>query len=519
MEHENIAQPLSPSERFFALKGRGQKDLNFISVKVIEGELGKRGLKKDDLRLKDFLSCVYKASVKGRVEKRYFLDCLNTHVNVKTLIDRAIMGKLVIPHFEDFTNLITPIYNEVRKIKEGDVASYIPQLKKITPDKFGISICTVDGQRFSLGDCSEHFSIQSCFKPFNYLLALEEHGEDTVHKYIGREPSGHSFNEITLDYMKRPHNPMINAGAIVSASLVKSKMSMLERFDYILNVWEKATGGIKPHFNDAVYLSEKETADRNFALAYFMNEHGAFPKNTNLLNTLDFYMRCCSVELTTDYCAIAAATLAKSGENPFSGERVFESENIKNCLSLMHSSGMYDYSGEFAFTVGLPAKSGVGGGLVLVIPNVMGVCIWSPPLDKNGNSVRGIEFCKWLVEIFNFHPYSDLSAMGSEKVDPRLRKSEEVSHTTAALCISAAENHTFKLEQLIAQGADLLKGDYDGRTPLHIASGHGHLKAVKILIENGADKDVKDLRGGTALDDAKKEGHKGVINFLQSLKP
>ncbi len=518
MEHENIAEIFSSSEKFFNLKGDGKNDLDFINVKVVEEELGKRGLKKDDPRLKEFFKRFYAFSVEGRIDKKYFLDCLKNEVGAKTLIDRAVVGKLVIPHFKDFTNLITPIYDEVKKIKKGNVTENIPQLKKIVPDKFGVSICTVDGQRFSLGDCKEYFSIQSCFKPFNYLFALEEHGENIVHKYIGREPSGHSFDEITLDYMKRPHNPMINAGAIMSASLIKTKMSLVKRFDYILNMWKEMTGGMEPYFNNEVYLSEKETANRNFALAYFMNEHDSFPKNTNLLKTLEFYMQCCSVELTTDDFAIAAATLAKSGQNPFSGKKIFESENIKNCLSLMYSSGMYNYSGEFAFSVGLPAKSGVGGGLILIIPNVMGVCIWSPPLDNNGNSVRGIEFCRWLVEIFNFHPYSNLSATDSEKVDPRLRKNKKIFHNTVALCMSAAQNDIFELKQLMAQGADLSKGDYDGRTPLHIASGHGHLKIAQFLIENGADKEIKDRRGETALDNARREGHRAIINLLESFK-
>ena len=345
-------------------------------------------------------------------------------------------------------------------------------------------------------------------------MALEEHGEDVVHRHIGREPSGHSFNEITLDRMRRPHNPMINAGAIMSASLIKPGKSSAERFDYVLDTWKSMTGGKQPYFNNAVYLSEKQTADRNFALAYFMNENKSFPENTELQATIEFYMQCCSIELTTDCFAIAAATLARSGQCPLTGEKVFESNNIKDCLSLMYSSGMYDFSGEFAFTVGVPAKSGVGGGLIVVIPNVMGICIWSPRLDKNGNSVQGIEFCKWLVEIFNFHNYSNMVSSEVDKVDPRLQKNQKDFDLNIALCMAAAKGDLFDMKQILAQGVDLNKGDYDQRTALHLACSQGHLDIVKFLIENKADVSKKDRWGGTPLDDAKREGHKEVVKFL-----
>ena len=502
-----------PSEFFFDLKEANGKPA-YTNVRTIKKILLQRGFRDDDPRLKDFFQKL-EAHPGDTVDKAYFMECL---ASAKTLFDRIAAGDLVIPHFEHFTKALIPIYEEVKHLNQGAVADYIPQLKKIDPNKFGISVCTTDGQRFSIGDAKEHFSIQSCSKPLSYLLALEEHGEDVVHKHVGREPSGHSFNEITLDPRKRPHNPMINAGAIMSASLVQAKLSPAERFDYVLNTWKRCTGGGTPHFNNAVYLSEKQTADRNCALAYFMNEHNSFPENTDLLNTLDFYIQCCSVELDADSFAVAAATLARSGLCPLTGERIFDSENVKNCLSLMHSSGMYDFSGEFAFLVGLPAKSGVGGGLLLVIPNVMGICIWSPPLDKNGNSVRGIEVCKWLVEIFNFHHYSNLNLAECTKIDPRLRKNQKFFDLTMALCMAGSQGDLFEMQQLLSQGAQINQGDYDHRTAMHLAASHGHLEAVKFLLRNGATLEPKDCWGGTPLDDATRNGHADMVAFLTEQK-
>jgi glutaminase len=236
-----------------------------------------------------------------------------------------------------------------------------------------------------------------------------------VHTHIGREPSGHSFNAITLDSRQRPHNPMINAGAIVSCSLIKSGQSASERFAHVFDTWRRLTAGGDVSFNNTVFLSERDSADRNFALAYFLRENAAFPKNTGISATLDCYFQCCSVEMTCDSMAIAAATLANGGVNPLTDERVFSIDTVKNCLSLMHSCGMYDFSGEFAFLIGVPAKSGVGGGIMVVVPEVLGYCVWAPPLDEHGNSVRGIEFCKSLMSKYSFHNFDIVSGAEGKK--------------------------------------------------------------------------------------------------------
>ena len=195
-----------------------------------------------------------------------------------------------------------------------------------------MSVCSIDGQVFSLGDTREYFSIQSISKTVSYCLALDEFGEDVgSQSRVGREPSGSSFNvAITLDARNRPHNPMINAGAIMSCSMIMPHAKPAERFDYVLSVWNRLSGTVKPLFNNTVYLSEKQSADRNFALAYFMSEKKTITKNTSLLDTLELYFQCCSIDLTAEGMATVAATLAKGGVNPLTGERVLTVNTVKN---------------------------------------------------------------------------------------------------------------------------------------------------------------------------------------------
>ncbi|MFO0740118.1 MAG: glutaminase A [Labilithrix sp.] len=325
----------------------------------------------------------------------------------------------VIHDFEAFGRELTDLFERVREKKEGAVATYIPQLARVDPEGYGAAVCTIDGMKWSTGDATADFTAQSTMKPINYCIAVEELGIAQVHDVVGREPSGRGFNVLTLNHENRPHNPMINAGAIATCSLIKQGATVADRFDWVTAQWQRLAGGAKPGFSNAVYLSEREKGDRNYALGYFMKEKRVFPEGTDLIQTLEFYFQCCSIETTCERSAVIAATLANGGVCPLTGERVLAFDTVRACLSLMYSCGMYDFSGEFAFTIGLPAKSGVSGGLMVVIPNVLGLCIWSPRLDALGNSVRGLAFCNELVAHYNFHNYDDLVNSLATKRDPR----------------------------------------------------------------------------------------------------
>ncbi|MEM9326662.1 MAG: glutaminase A [Bacteroidota bacterium] len=433
------------------------------------------------------------------------------------VITRALEGGNVLPNFEEFTADISRIYEAVKLETGGQVANYIPQLKHVDPDLFGVSLCTIDGQQFSIGDFQNKFSIQSTHKPINYAVALEELGTARVHQHIGKEASGVSFNALTLNREGLPHNPLINAGAITS--LIMQDKNPADKFDHLLELFDQLTATGKPTFNNSVYLSERDTADRNFALAYFMRENGAFPEGVDIEEILDFYFQCCAIESTTEQMAKMAATFANSGINPFTNNRVFSSQTVKNCLTMMNTCGMYDFSGEFAFSIGLPAKSGVSGAIWIAVPNVMGIGIYAPPLDKNGNSVKGVAFAKALVNHFNFHAFDSLNYELDGKKDPRRKKYETKATEVMQMIFAASAGDLNEVKKICNGGISVNEADYDGRTALHLAAAENRPEVVEYLLHQGANITVQDRWGGTPLVDAQKANNREVLEIFDAFHP
>lgn len=230
---------------------------------------------------------------------------------------------------------------------------------------------------------------------------------------------------------------------------------------------------------------------------------------------LDFYFQLCSIEVTCESGSVMAATLANGGICPITGERVLSAEAVRNTLSLMHSCGMYDFSGQFAFHVGLPAKSGVSGGILLVVPNVMGIMCWSPPLDKLGNSVRGIQFCTDLVQLFNFHNYDNLRHF-AKKLDPRREGGDQRVKSVINLLFAAYTGDVSALRRFALSSMDMEQRDYDSRTALHVAAAEGHAEVVRFLLEACKVNPVpKDRWGNTPMDEAIHFGHHDVVTILQ----
>ncbi|ORY47769.1 glutaminase-domain-containing protein [Rhizoclosmatium globosum] len=402
-----------------------QKDASLFGIPVmhdihdLQDSLILSGFLPDDPRFQEIFAIKPTTSPESpRLQKRVG--------HAEEVVTRALQGTLAIPDFQRFKQGVKEIFEQVRE-KElgGSVAKYIPQLASVDPNLFAVSFCSIDGQRFNLGDADVDFSIQSCSKPITYSIALEEQGAAKVHSHVGKEPSGQSFNHMSLLVKRKlPHNPMINAGAIMTSSLIQVGMPLYKRFGKVTEIWSELFGGKKVGFNNSVYLSEKDTADRNYALAYMMKEAGAFPENTNLYESLEFYFQCCSLEASTDKMAILAATYANGGICPITNTHVFDPSTVRNCISLMASCGMYDYSGEWNFQVGLPAKSGVGGAIWVVVPNVGGFCCYSPPVDELGNSTKGLEFFKMLSERYAFHMMEPQRLRGL-KMDPTTRGEKE----------------------------------------------------------------------------------------------
>lgn len=286
--------------------------------------------------------------------------------------------------------------------ERGKVADYIPELAKADPRWFGIAVATADGQVFEVGDSRQPFTVQSISKPFVYGLALEDHGLDHVLARVGVEPTGEAFNAIVLDEgSNRPFNPMVNAGAIATADLIQGR-DFPERVGRLLALFGRYCGR-EVYLDNSVFLSERLTGHRNRAIGHLMLNFGMV--SPRIEESLELYFQQCSVLVSCRDLAVMGATLANGGVNPLTGERAIEQRLVKYLLSIMHSCGMYDYAGEWAFRVGIPSKSGVGGGIVGVIPGQFGIGVFSPPLDAKGNSVRGIEVFEELSLRFGLHAF------------------------------------------------------------------------------------------------------------------
>jgi glutaminase len=289
----------------------------------------------------------------------------------------------------------------------GAVASYIPELALADPRHFGIALATVDGTVYSVGDASVPFTIQSISKPFVYGMALEDHGVDTVLSRVGVEPSGDAFNSIVMDEThNRPMNPMVNAGAIASAALV-SGSGFDQRWSRVLATFGRYAGRSLV-LDQKVYESERDTGHRNRAIAFLELSSGMIEEP--VLEHLDLYFRQCSILVTAEDLAVMGATLANGGVNPVTGDRAVSDEHATRVLSVMATCGMYDWSGEWMYRVGLPAKSGVGGGILVVLPGQLAIATFSPPLDDHGNSCRGVAACEELARELSLHLLDNTAA-------------------------------------------------------------------------------------------------------------
>uniref|UniRef100_A0A674PR69 glutaminase n=1 Tax=Takifugu rubripes TaxID=31033 RepID=A0A674PR69_TAKRU len=413
------------------------------------------GLRTGDPRLKEcmeMLKVTLKTTSDGALDRHLFKKCVQSNI---VLLTQAFRKKFVIPDFQSFCAHIDDLYDTAKNLSGGQVADYIPQLARFSPDLWGVALCTVDGQRHTVGDTKVPFCLQSCVKPLKYAIAVHDHGTEYVHRFIGKEPSGLRFNKLFLNEDDKPHNPMVNAGAIVCTSLIKVP-SNAEKFDYVMNFMNKLAGNEYVGFSNATFQSERESGDRNFAIGYYLKEKKCFPEGTDMTSILDFY-----------------------------------------------------------FQVGLPAKSGVAGGILLVVPNVMGIMCWSPPLDKLGNSVRGIQFCTDLVSLCNFHNYDNLRHF-AKKLDPRREGGDQRVKSVINLLFAAYTGDVSALRRFALSSMDMEQRDYDSRTALHVAAAEGHAEVVRFLLEACKVNPVpRDRWGNTPMDEAVHFGHHDVVTILQ----
>lgn len=298
---------------------------------------------------------------------------------------------------------LASLHAALADVRDGEVATYIPALAHADPDACGIALATSEGRRYSAGSVTSTFTIQSVSKPFVYALALADSGIDRVLARVGTEPTGDAFNAVTLEAgTGRPLNPMVNAGAIETACLVAGATPTEQRQRILSGL--SSFAGRDLSVDEDVLASEMQTGDRNRALAYLMR--GAGSLSATVEDALEVYVAQCAITVTTDDLAMMAATLAAGGTHPVTGEQVVPGDVVGPVLSVMATCGMYDAAGTWLFRVGLPAKSGVSGAVLAVLPGQFGLGVWSPPLDSHGNSVRGVRACETLSADLGLHLFT-----------------------------------------------------------------------------------------------------------------
>jgi glutaminase len=319
------------------------------------------------------------------------------------------------------------LYQRHISLHEDEIVGYYapgigyhnPEISESEHKGFAICLATTDGDIFYAGDHDRPFALQSISKVFVYGMALEAHGRDYVLKRVGVEPSGDAFNSIVFDERNnRPYNPMVNAGALATTDLVEGE-NPVEDLERILGVLRRYAGNENLKVDEDVFALEMGSADRNRATSYLMRSYGMISHAVE--ENLALYLRQCSVCVTSRDLAVMAATLANGGVNPVTEERALAPRYIRDVLSVMHTCGMYDFAGQWAYEVGIPAKSGVSGGILGVVPGKLGIGVFSPGLDAYGNSVRGIKVCEEISERLGLHIFADdaedtlLGSMDSRK--------------------------------------------------------------------------------------------------------
>ncbi|TAJ46844.1 MAG: glutaminase A [Herbiconiux sp.] len=368
--------------------------------------------------------------------------------------EAAGTGAVIDPLCHPVTDALGDLLATVRRIDPaGELADYIPELARVDANGFGIAATATSGHSYAAGDADRLFTIQSVSKPFVYALALEALGREAVLERVGVEPSGEPFNAISFDQIGRPANPMINAGAIVATSLIPAADAE-ERFA-VIRAGLSAFAGRPLDLAHDVYESESATGDRNRGLAHLARASGML--GSTVADAVEPYFQQCSLLVDTGDLAMMAATLANGGEHPLTGERVVAEAVARDVLSVMASCGMYDRSGDWMFRVGMPAKSGVGGGIVAVTPGQYGIGVYSPPLDSAGNSSRGVAALQLLSAEFGLHmldrPRESVSAVESIRTDA----------ATGAITVEVRGEIDFvAAEQIVYAAMEAVGGDGSG---------------------------------------------------------
>lgn len=309
-----------------------------------------------------------------------------------------------IPSAGAIQSALAAAHGKFKDVREGANASYIPALAKVPSDLFGLAAVTVDGQVFEVGDTQHPFAIESISKVFSMALVMEELGSDALHVKVGADPTGLPFNSVIAVELHggKPLSPLVNAGAMATVSLLPAA-SPDERWAKLLGGYS-AFAGCPLALIEEVYTSEAATNFHNRGIAWLLYSYGTLYSEP--MAACDVYTRQCSVAITARDLAVMGGTLAAGGINPLSGKRVVSAANVPPILAEMTMEGLYDASGDWAFTTGLPGKSGVGGGILAVAPGVLALAAFAPPLDAVGNSVKGVAAVRQIANELGLNVYN-----------------------------------------------------------------------------------------------------------------
>ncbi|MBN3313375.1 GLSL Glutaminase, partial [Atractosteus spatula] len=505
------------------------------------------GIRKTDPRIKDCYLLMRKLQeADGTVDRNTFHRCVTGFVS---FILKALQGRFIIPDFGTFTEETQKIFLKCKQLDSIKL-----EQNAVTEDrgKWGVSICTVDGQRLSLGDCVEPCVLGEASWPLIYGITVDQFSADYVHRFVGMEEFSKYESPFTLTKEGIPHSPLVETGAIVATSLLQLAAGLgaeeEEKYESVLNLIRRLCNKENASLNCTSYHSLRKDSIRLHALSFFLQEKKCFPESVDIGTTLDLMLQCLSTEVTCESGAAMAATLANGGLCPLSGDQVLSPSSVRSMLSIMQVAGMNNYSRTFHFKTSVPAKSSKSGTLLVVVPGVMGVMCLSPELDSFDNSWKSVHFCQELVSAFQLHSF-DIRTPFRQVVTYRQWKAEsEVEHSIRCtislmeyilfcyfcfvkrtsplqgyqimnVLLAAYRGDVRSLRRYFLSGADINCIDYDGRSALHVAASEGHTEVIKFLVENaGADFAAHDRWGNTPLQEAVRYNHVHTVQLLKRYK-
>ncbi|XP_038562703.1 glutaminase liver isoform, mitochondrial isoform X1 [Micropterus salmoides] len=471
------------------------------------------GLHRSDPRLRECFFHLRKLQdAEGSVDRNTFHRCVTGFVS---LVLKALQGRFVIPDFSTFTEETQKLFSRCRQL------SSVQEKEKESMDstKWGVSICTVDGQRLSLGDWAGSLVLGEVSWPLVYGVAVDLLGSDLVHKYVGVEGYSRYDSPFTLTKTGIPHSPLTETGAIVTTSLLQLAGRLCaeeeEKYDSVLNVIRRLCNKEHANLNCTSCQSSRKASVRLHALSFYLQEKKCFPEKADINAALDLMLQCASTEITCESGAAMAASLANGGLCPLSGDQVLSPAATRSMLSMMQVAGMKDYSTTFHYKTSVPAVSSSHGCLLAVVPGVLGLMAFSPELDACGNPWRAVHFCQELISTFQLHSF-DIRTPFRQILAYRQWKAESEGYQIMNVLLAAFKGDVQALRRYFLSGVDVTAVDYDGRSALHVAAAEGHTEVIRFLLENtGANPALKDRWGSSPLQEARTHNKEAAVQLLQ----